>query len=1154
MGIAPGDAPIDGEAKLVGPTLPDNDRCKYTWKVENFVRIRQQKQYSPVFYSGPHAWRLLMFPQGNNSPHLSVYLDAADGQQLPQHWSRQAHFTLGIQNHLDPSRSVQKESDHIFHLRANDWGFREFVLLNEARDPAAGFLQPDGSLLIDCTVEVTWQPPQHVDSKKETGFVGLKNQGATCYMNSLLQTLAHIPSFRKAVYHMPTREDEDPENSIPLALQRIFYKLQHSDTSVSTKQLTKSFGWDTADTFMQHDVQELLRVLVDKLEEKMKGTSVEGTMSHLFEGKLTNYVKCVNVPDESRRDEPFYDLQVPVKGCATILESLDEYVKEETLDGDNQYHSDKYGKQDAKRGVRFKSLPPVLHLHLLRFEFDYATEQMAKINSRFEFPDMLDLDVDDRKYLTADSDPNVRNLYKLHSVLVHSGGLNGGHYFVYVQPFGSEHTNRWYKFDDERVTCVPASEAIEGSWGDDATAEQRPGQLHAGMQGYYRGGGGPKVSSAYMLVYIRESAIRELNCEVTDKDIVPHLRAQLEHEQLDKQRKRKERNEAHLYTLIKVATSDDLQKQVGEGKWFDLVDHEAAHRFRVKKEETVADMKRMLEKELGVPAHQQRLWTWVSRQNKTYRPDKPLQVEYSDETPIMDVKEDPPPGPLYGRTQAELRLYLEVVPAELSPPPQPALAPGAPYGVGSEPMDADVPQYPLLRLNDIFLFVKFFDAATQTLSFLGTHLASWSDRLSDLTPVLRQMRGLAPTVQIDVYEEVEFEAQVLFTRIREDRTLKEAELQHGDILIFQIAPVPQPVPLQTEQSAMSVDSEAPPPLAAEGTPGEAAGMVTIPAFFEAVKNRVTVCLFKLPQTSDAANIREREPPIKLLADKRWTYDSVAEAVGKAVGCDPAHVRLTMHNGYTEQPKPAPLKFRGVQTLLDMLIGATNKVGAHERKACSALPCWAACVAALPAALARAALRKADFLGACAAALSASVPCALRVAALRRRTARSTTRCSRCRCRFSSRRKACASAGTTRPPRKPCAQQRQRLRARARVERSGLGRRSCAGGIGWKDVREMLRCALRCTDRGGWEVRACAAALSACLLPPPVPLAAGPCWPLPALAEGAQPAARQGDHGRSGARADQGAGRARAAHHRQRWPAAADRAQRADARALWPPHL
>lgn len=83
-----------------------------------------------------------------------------------------------------------------------------------------------------------------------------------------------ICSCFKAVYHMPTTENDMPSGSIPLALQSLFYKLQYSDSSVATKELTKSFGWDTYDSFMQHDVQELNRVLCEKLEGKMKVTYI----------------------------------------------------------------------------------------------------------------------------------------------------------------------------------------------------------------------------------------------------------------------------------------------------------------------------------------------------------------------------------------------------------------------------------------------------------------------------------------------------------------------------------------------------------------------------------------------------------------------------------------------------------------------------------------------------------------------------------------------------------------------------------------------------------------------------------------------------------------------------------------------------------------
>ena len=110
----------------------------------------------------------------------------------------------------------------------------------------------------------------------------------------------------------------------------------------------------------------------------------------------------IATPDQDVYEE-YYDLQMPVKGCKDLYASLDEYVKEEILDGDNQYHSDRYGKQDAKKGVLFKSLPPVLELHLRRFEYDFATDAMAKINERFEFPTQLDMDREGRKYFTDEA-------------------------------------------------------------------------------------------------------------------------------------------------------------------------------------------------------------------------------------------------------------------------------------------------------------------------------------------------------------------------------------------------------------------------------------------------------------------------------------------------------------------------------------------------------------------------------------------------------------------------------------------------------------------------------------------------------------------------------------------------------------------------------
>lgn len=71
----------------------------------------------------------------------------------------------------------------------------------------------------------------------------------------------------------------------------------------------------------------------------------------------------------------------------------------------------------------------------------------AQINDRYEFPEELDLDREDGKYLSPNADRSIRNKYRLHSVLVHSGGINGGHYYAFINPTAKQ----WLKFDDERV-------------------------------------------------------------------------------------------------------------------------------------------------------------------------------------------------------------------------------------------------------------------------------------------------------------------------------------------------------------------------------------------------------------------------------------------------------------------------------------------------------------------------------------------------------------------------------------------------------------------------------------------------------------------------------------------------------------------------------
>ncbi|KXZ54806.1 hypothetical protein GPECTOR_4g877 [Gonium pectorale] len=856
----------------------------YEWEIRNFAKL-DGKQVSETFEVGTYLWKLLCFPKQNQAPYkyVSVFLEYPEAMFTPHNLSPKATFKLTIKNHKDPSKGFFKDSTHTFVPEQVDWGFSQMLPLVDLN---TGYLRDDGTLVIRVEITIHRDERFTYDSRHETGFVGLKNQGATCYMNSLLQYLYHVPYFRKCVYHMPVPENEDAAKSLPVALQSLFYRLQYARSAVSTKELTKSFGWTSYDAFMQHDVQELNRVLCEKLEEKMKNTKVEKAINFLFEGLTYNFIECINVSYKSSRKESFMDLQLDVKGCKNVYDSFDKYTEVEVLNGPNQYQTDSFGLQDARKGILFESFPPVLQLQLKRFEYDFQRDAMVKINDRYEFPEELDLDAGDGKYLAPGADRSVRNLYKLHSVLVHSGGVHGGHYYAYIRPDGKT----WFKFDDDRVSREDERQAMDAQYGGGGEDDLYGSSPPAGGYGPAPAPGGglkyAKFSNAYMLVYVRRQDWQTIMCDVTKDNIQKHLLDRLEREMLDKEARHRDKMEAHLYCSLKVASDQDFRDQVGDASYFDLVDHTllpAKCHYRLRKQTKFSEFKEEVARRTGIPPHRQRFWTWKRRTNTTYRPDRPLTAA-EEASQLVDLREIREMGGGAGAKSAlmDIRLYLEELPED--PKDLQPVAPVAPRG-GIHAATG----------GHLLLFFKYFDPLKQSLVYVTHHLLSPSlmvkalgEHLVEESEELAAADSADPEAGVLMFEEVKFEPKVMLEALNPNKSLAECEMEHGDIIVFQRALPPDRIAAAGIKYAKADD------------------------YLSYIHNRRQVHFKRLEEPQG--------PPVATLELLRDTqYDQVASALAAALSLpDPSKLRFTKHNYFSSSPMRQPVRYRGAPSLESML--------------------------------------------------------------------------------------------------------------------------------------------------------------------------------------------------------------------------------------------
>ncbi|KAJ5078510.1 ubiquitin carboxyl-terminal hydrolase 34 [Anaeramoeba ignava] len=151
----------------------------------------------------------------------------------------------------------------------------------------------------------TWNYSPQYYSQSSTGYRGLTNLGATCYMNSLLQQLFMIQEFRDAILTLDFEKENEKEKNlekktipnedkISYQLQRIFWYLTKTELGfVNTKLLCNTFkDWENKPlrTSVQMDAEEFLNILFNNLETEISDKEQKNILRDLFRGTFINQV------------------------------------------------------------------------------------------------------------------------------------------------------------------------------------------------------------------------------------------------------------------------------------------------------------------------------------------------------------------------------------------------------------------------------------------------------------------------------------------------------------------------------------------------------------------------------------------------------------------------------------------------------------------------------------------------------------------------------------------------------------------------------------------------------------------------------------------------------------------------------------------------
>ena len=206
--------------------------------------------------------------------------------------------------------------------------------------------------------------------------------------------------------------------------------------------------------------------------------TTESPITKIFGGKLRSELRVQGMKN-SVTLEPYQPLQLDIGApqVNNIIDALKGLTRPETLHGD--FNPSRASGLTAVKQVTIETLPPVLILHLKRFQYDNSGGTQ-KIWKKIGYP--LDLEIP-KELFPQHKRAALMNTglpkYRLIGVVYHHGkNASGGHYTVDVR---RQEGREWVRLDDTGVRRVRGEDvAAEGS-------EENPKVLAAAIEKQQKG-------------------------------------------------------------------------------------------------------------------------------------------------------------------------------------------------------------------------------------------------------------------------------------------------------------------------------------------------------------------------------------------------------------------------------------------------------------------------------------------------------------------------------------------------------------------------------------------------------------------------------------------------------------------------------------------